>query len=82
LIQSSPKNGKERRVPISGSALEWLKSYVSTKDQYCLAPDSRTGKSRYRYDYRKKFDSLVTKVFPTKSVGTYVGGGVKNQHFS
>jgi integrase len=65
------KNGRERRVPINSSALEWLKSYVSTKDQYCLAPDSRTGKSRYRYDFRKKFDSLVNRVFPSKSVGTH-----------
>lgn len=65
------KNGNERRVPISSSALEWLKSYVSTNDQYSLAPDSRTGKSRYRYDFRKKFDSLVKKVFPSKSVGTH-----------
>jgi integrase len=71
LIQSSPKNGKERRVPISGSALEWLKSYVSTKDQHCLAPDSGTGKSRYRYDFREKFDSLMKTVFPSKSVGTH-----------
>ncbi len=36
-----------------------------------MAPDSRTSKSRYRYDFRKKFDSLVAKVFPTKSVGTH-----------
>lgn len=65
------KNGNERRVPISSSALEWLKSYTSTKDHYCLAPERRTGKSRYRYDFRKKFNSLVKKVFPTKTVGTH-----------
>jgi integrase len=65
------KNGNERRVPINSSVLEWLKAYISTKDQYCLAPNNRTGKSRYRYDFRKKFDSLVKKVFPSKSVGTH-----------
>lgn len=65
------KNGNERRVPINSSVLEWLKSYISTKDQYCLSPDSRTGKSRYRYDFRQKFESLVKRVFPSKSVGTH-----------
>lgn len=36
-----------------------------------MAPERRTGKSRYRYDFRKKFNSLVKKVFPTKTVGTH-----------
>ena len=57
------KNGKERRVPIHGYVLEWLKHYVSTKEHYCIAPDSRKGKSPYRYNYEKKYKNFLKKVY-------------------
>ncbi|MCE9587333.1 MAG: hypothetical protein K8R57_03355 [Verrucomicrobia bacterium] len=38
---------KERRVPISPSVHSWIKNFVSSKNHYCIAPDSRKGKHRY-----------------------------------
>jgi len=57
------KNGKERRVLIHSYVLAWLKNYVSSKDQYCIAPDSRKGKSPYRYNYEKKYKNFLKKVY-------------------
>ena len=62
---------KERRVPISPSVFEWLKKFVSTKVDYCLSPDSRKGKHRYRYDYRAKYEAFVKKVSPNKDFGSH-----------
>ena len=62
---------KERRVPISPSVLQWLKNFVSTKVDYCLSPDSRKGKHRYRYDYRTKYEAFVKKVSPNKDFGSH-----------
>jgi len=62
---------KERRVPISPSVLQWLKNFVSTKVDYCLSPESRKGKHRYRYDYRTKYEAFVKKVSPNKDFGSH-----------
>jgi integrase len=58
------KNGVQRRVPLHGYVLEWLKNFVSTKDQYCLAPTKRKGKAPYRYNYEKKYKNFLKKVYP------------------
>lgn len=65
------KNNKERRVPISTCALEWLKAYVGSKQDYCLSPESRKKKARYRYDYKRKYTKLVKEVFPKRRINTY-----------
>jgi len=65
------KNGKERRVPINSCVREWLKEFVSTKDHYCIASQKRAGKTRYRYNYDKKFSGLVNKVFPEKDIASH-----------
>jgi integrase len=66
-----PKS-KERRVPISPSILDWLKSFVAGKKHYVIAPDCRKGKHRYRYDYRKKYESFVKKVSPDRLFGSHI----------
>jgi integrase len=65
------KNNRERRVPVCSSAFDWLKEYVGSKKDYCLAPESRKKKARYRYDYKRKYMSLVNKVFPKRKINTY-----------
>ncbi len=65
------KNRKERRIPISPNVLPWLKQYVSTMEQYCIKPDYRRGKNRYRYDYKRKFNAHVKKIFPQKKIGSH-----------
>jgi hypothetical protein len=65
------KNGKERRVPINSCVLDWLKKFVSHREQYCIAPKKRAGKTRYRYNFDKKFIGLVSRVFPDKGIGSH-----------
>ena len=62
---------KERRVPITPSILGWLKSFVIGKKHYVIAPDSRKGKHRYRYEYRKKYEAFVKRVSPEKDFGSH-----------
>jgi integrase len=57
------KNGNQRRVPVHGYVLEWLKKFVSSKDQYCIAPEKRKGKAPYRYNYEKKYKNFLKKVY-------------------
>jgi integrase len=58
LDEFQVKNKKSRDVPISGAISEWLKSYTQGKE-YVLASDKRRGKSRYRFDPKKKFDAFM-----------------------
>jgi integrase len=62
---------KQREVPISPSIHEWLKKFLSDKPEYALAPNSRKGNHRYRYDYRKKFETFVKKASPEKDFGSH-----------
>ena len=57
------KNGVQRRVPLHGYILHFLKYFVSSKDQYCIAPTKRKGKAPYRYNYEKKYKNFLKKVY-------------------
>jgi len=70
-LDSFKVKSKERRVGISPSVYSWLKDFVSGKEQYVIAPDSRKGKHRYRYDYRKKYEAFVDRVSPHKDFGSH-----------
>lgn len=60
LDEFQVKNKKDRDVPISGAIFEWLKSFTQGKE-YVLASDKRRGKSRYRFDPKKKFDAFMER---------------------
>jgi integrase len=60
LDEFQVKNKKYRDVPISGAITEWLKSFTQGKE-YVLASDKRRGKSRYRFDPKKKFDAFMDR---------------------
>jgi integrase len=55
-----PKTRKERSIPIPEPFAVFLSEYLTDRD-YCLAPDVRRGKYRYRYDFRRPFEEYVTK---------------------
>lgn len=54
------KTRKERSIPIPEPFAIFLSEYLTDRD-YCLAPDVRRGKYRYRYDFRRPFEEFVTK---------------------
>ncbi len=54
------KNKKDRDVPISGAISDWLKAFIQGKE-YVLASEKRRGKSRYRFDPKKKFDAFMQR---------------------
>jgi len=60
LDEFQVKNKKDRDVPISGAISEWLKSFTQG-NEYVLASDKRRGKSRYRFDPKKKFDAFMQR---------------------
>jgi len=55
-----PKTRKERSIPIPDPFAIFLSEYLTNRD-YCLAPDARRGRYRYRYDFRRPFEEYVTK---------------------
>jgi integrase len=77
------KNGKERRVPIHGYVLAWLKNFVTTKEHYCIAPNKRKGKSPYRYNYEKKYKNLLKKVYAEefKKAEKYIASHIYRRSF-
>ena len=54
------KNKKERDVPIIPELQEWLARFVEGKE-YCLASGKRRGKSKYRFNYEKRFKTFLKK---------------------
>jgi len=52
------KNGRERKVPIYGPVVDWLRNFVAGKE-YCLASEKRRGKSKYRYNYEIGFKKFL-----------------------
>jgi len=57
------KDRENRVVPISEEFAKFLKTYLaglSTRDDYCIGIGVRTGRSDYRYDFRKPFVDYMT----------------------
>lgn len=55
-----PKDRDNRTVPMTEEFREWLKGY-GLRTPFMLHPQAKHGKYRYRYDFRKAFDALVTR---------------------
>lgn len=53
-----PKWGKSRDIPLDPQYRMFLEFFVKGKD-YCLAPLSRRGIGRYRYDFHKKYSNFM-----------------------
>lgn len=58
LDEFIPKWGKSRDIPINPLYRKFLENFVKGKD-YCLAPGSRRGRGRYRYDFHKKYSNFM-----------------------
>lgn len=55
------KNGKKTRdVPLGKVFAEWLRENLDRKALYCIEPEA-CGTWRYRYDFKKAFDTYVAK---------------------
>jgi hypothetical protein len=70
-LDSFKVKSKEREVPINSDIQDWLKSFILDKEHYLLAPNRRSGKHRYRYDYRKKYEAFVKIASPEKDFGSH-----------
>jgi integrase len=54
------KNGKERLVYVHVECIQFINDYLQgKKDGYCMVPDKRRGKSKYRYNYDKKLKTFL-----------------------
>ena len=58
LDEFIPKWRKARDIPIVPEYRRFLEIFTRGKD-YCLAPLSRRGIGRYRYDYQKKYSNFM-----------------------
>jgi integrase len=59
------KDQEERTVPLSKDFVKFLKGWLNSDDDYCLAPGKRRGKSRYRYDFIRFFrESMDAQGWP------------------
>lgn len=57
----SPKDRDNRTVPMTDEFREWLLKEFTLRSPFVMHPEVAHGKYRYRYDFRKAFDSLVAQ---------------------
>jgi len=53
------KDREERTVPLSTEFETFLRQWLDTDDAYCLGPDKRSAKWRYRYDFIRFFERYM-----------------------
>jgi integrase len=56
-----PKSRDNRTVPLTDEFRTWLREEYGLQKPFMLAPEVAHGKYRYRFDFRKAFDSLVRR---------------------
>lgn len=57
-----PKTREARTIPLTKEFTAWLRDEYGLPEPFMLAPKVKHGSYRYRYDFRKAFESLVASL--------------------
>lgn len=80
----TPKSGRKRTMPLVPEFGEWLKeTFPDWKERkFVMKPEKEKGKAKYRYDFRKKFETYARKNCPELTPHvmrhTYASGHANN----